>query len=120
MGIAKEPGEHLGVKAAALERRGIATQVGSRNVARESAYRMRLAEQDTATIASETLKTIERAKIVGKQIAHGDVPRELMNAAEAFVEVAVIYADWRSLEASRVIKLKLAQGLHHAMPCRPA
>ena len=118
MGIAKEPGEHLGVKAAALERRGIATQVGSRNVAREFAYQMRLAEQDAATIASETLKTLERTKIVEKYIALGDVPRELMNAAAAFVEAAIIYADWRSLEASRLIKLRLAQWGQEAMPSR--
>ena len=118
MGITKEPGEHLGVKAAALERKGVATQVGSRNVAREFAYRMRLAEQDAATIASETLKTLERTKIVGKYITHGDVPRELMNATEAFVQAAIIYADWRSLEASRLIKLSLAQWLQEAMPSR--
>ena len=118
MGIAKEPGEHLGVKAAALERRGIATQVGSRNVAREFAYRMRFAEQDAAAIASETLKTLERTKIVGKYIALGDVPRELMNTAAAFVEAAIIYADWRSLEASRLIKLRLAQWGQEAMLSR--
>ena len=118
MGLAKEPGEHLGVKATALERKGVATLVGSRNVAREFAYRIRLAEQDAATIASETLKALERTKIVGKYISHGDVPRELMNAAEAFIEAAIIYADWRSLEASRLIKLSLAQWLHHAMPSR--
>ena len=118
MGIAKEPGEHLGVKAAALERKGIATQVGSRNVAREFAYRMRLAEQDAAAIASETLKTLERTKIVGKDITHGDAPRELVGAAGAFIEAAIIYADWRSLEASRLIKLSLAQWVQEAMPSR--
>ena len=118
MGIVKEPGEHLGVTAAALERKGIATRVGSRNVAREFAYRISRAEQDATMIASETLTTIERTKVVNEYVPQENAPRELTDAATEFVDAAIIYADWRSLEASRLIKLGLAQWTQEAMPSR--
>lgn len=40
MGIEKQPGEHLGVAASALERKGVVTSNGQRNVAREMHFRL--------------------------------------------------------------------------------
>ena len=43
--------------------------------------------------ASETLKTIERAKVAAGYVEQDDVPRCLTDAAAAFVEATIVYVD---------------------------
>ena len=118
MGIAKQPGEHLGVKAAALERKGIATNIGSRNAAREFDYRLGLTGRKVCALAEETGEATRDVfdlvpDALGK-IAH----QEFVDAAQALIEATEEFIHARTGEAAARLKLDLALWMAEATPSR--
>ena len=118
MGIAKQPGEHLGVKAAALERKGIAAHIGSRNAAREFDYRLGLTGHKVRALAEETRKATQDVfdlvpDALGK-VAHP----EFVDAAQALIEAAEELIHARTGEAAARLRLDLTLWMAEATPSR--
>ena len=118
MGIAKEPGEHLGVKAAALERKGIATNIGSRNAAREFDYRLGLTGRNLRALAEETREAtrdvFDLIPDALSKVAH----QEFVDAAQALMEAAEEFIHARTREAAARLRLDLALWMAEATPSR--
>mgnify|MGYP003664950197 FL=1 len=94
MGIDKRPGEHLGVAAAALERKGVVTVKGRRNVAAEMMFR--LAGEVVAAhdgIAEDLRRLVCPAELAERAAASlsprvAQAAREMATAAERFADAA--------------------------------
>ena len=118
MGIAKEPGERLGTKAAALERQGIATAAGTRNAGREFDYRLRQLQHALAGMADEArVQVLEVAHVLAAARRPGAGP-ELTEAAVALSQGAQDYTDARAIQAAALVERNLASWMREATPAR--
>lgn len=94
MGIDKQPGVHLGVSAAALERKGIVTVKGRRNVTAEMMFRL-AGEVDAARegIAKDLRRLVGPVELAARASASlsprvGQAAREMAKAVERFADAA--------------------------------
>ena len=107
MGIAKEPGERLGTKAAALERKGIATGAGTRNAGREFGYRLRQLQHTLAVMTDE-------ARVQVLETVHALAAARRHRAGPELTEVAIVlsqgsqgaqdYAAARAIQAAALVE----------------
>ena len=118
MGIAKQPGEHLGVKAAALERKGIATNIGSRNAAREFDYRLGLTGRKLRALAEETRQATRHVFDLVPDALGRTAHQEFVDAAQALIEAAETLIHARAGEATARLRLDLALWMAEATPSR--
>ena len=118
MGIAKEPGEHLGVKAAALERKGIATNIGSRNAAREFAYRLGLTRRKVRALAEETREATRDVFDLLPDALGKTAHQEFVDAAQSLIEATEEFIHARTGEAAALLRLDLARCMAEATPSR--
>ncbi|UTW50183.1 MobA/MobL family protein [bacterium SCSIO 12827] len=106
MGIDKQPGVHLGVSAAALERKGVVTVKGRRNVTAEMMFRLAgevVAARDG--IAEDLRRLVGPVELAARASASlsprvGQAAREMARAAEQYVDAAI---EHRRCEANAVI-----------------
>lgn len=118
MGVPKEPGEHLGVKAAALERKGIATNIGSRNAAREFDYRLDLTGRELRALAEETRQATRHVFDLVPDALGRTAHQEFVDAAQALIEATEGLIHARAREATARLRLDLALWMAEATPSR--